>query len=102
MNRKNNEWKKYIKEAKMRLNQSRFQPLDNEVFYLNSQKLTRQDLSRLNSTVAEVVASDDFYPNPLGKMIDKDVYSTLNEESKTKYIFDLSAIYLSLRAKFKK
>lgn len=102
MNKRTEEWKKYIKEAKIRLNQSRFQPVDDEVFYLNSKKLTRQDIARLNSMIAEVLASDDFVYNPLGKMIDEEIYNELNDENKTKYILDLSSIYLTLRAKFKK
>ena len=102
MNKRTEEWKKYVKEAKIRLNQSRFQPVDDEVFYMNSKKLTKQDISRMNSIIAEVVASDDFVPNPLGMLIEQDVYNDLSNEGKTKYMLDLSSIYLSLRAKFVK
>ena len=102
MNKRTEEWKKYVKEAKIRLNQSRFQPVDDEVFYMSSKKLTKQDISRMNSIIAEVVASDDFVPNPLGMLIEQDVYNDLSNEGKTKYMLDLSSIYLSLRAKFGK
>ncbi len=102
MNKRTDEWKKYVKEAKIRLNQSRFNPVDDEVFYMNSQKLTKQDISRMNSIISEVVASDDFVSDPLGRLIENDVYNRLDNEAKTKYMLDLSSIYLALRAKFNK
>lgn len=96
---RNIEWKNYIKQVKNRLINNHYSVSNNETYYINGKKLSTQKTIEYNAIVAEIVASNDFIYNPIGRMIDYDDYVSLTEEGKMKYIFDLSKIYLSIKSK---
>ena len=96
---KSSEWKKYVKEAKKRLAESKRREDGEEILVLNSKRLSSGEIYKLNEIVKEIVASDSFVYDPLGKLTDKEVFDELNDNEKLKYLLDLSVIYLKLREK---
>lgn len=105
MAKRSEEWKKYLKEVKTRINENKLklnEQEENEIFYLNNKKLSSQEIERINDKICEVAASKNFIPNPLGLLTDKEVYENLTDQKKMKYILDLSTIYLTLKAKNRK
>ena len=93
------ERKKYIREAKTRLQDNYYNIFGEDTYYLNNKKLNGYQISELKRKIAQVVACDEFVPNPLGRLIEEDVFEKLDQAGKTKYIFDLSEIYLKMREK---
>lgn len=100
---KNTEWKNYVKQAKLHLRETEAKDVDKgeqeEIFYVNSHRLTKIELKKIDESVKEIVASDSFVSDPLGRMIDNSMYDTLSDSEKMKYLLDLSKIYLFLRTK---
>lgn len=98
---KSQEWKQYVREAKLRLNDmtSVERKKEEEIFYLNTKRLTPQEVKRFEATVKEIVASDTFIEDPLGRMMNKEVFDLLSDGERMKYLLDLSTIYLKLRTK---
>lgn len=101
MAKRSEEWKKYIKEIKLRINDSKNQENTDEVFYLNNKKLSSWEIDRISNIVIKIATSKNFVPNPIGLMVDRKVYDSLDNEKKIRYILDLSAIYLTMSEKYK-
>lgn len=101
MAKRSEEWKKYIKEIKLRINDSKIIENNDEVFYLNNQKLSSWEIDRISNIVMKIATSKNFIPNPIGLMVDRKVYDSLNNEKKIRYILDLSAIYLKMSERYK-
>ena len=97
--KKREEWKKYIKMAKSRINGDRN---DNEIIFVNDEALSSDELLKWNQIISEIVASDVFVCNPIGQMIDHNKYEKMTEANKNKYIMDLSEIYLKIRKNIKR
>lgn len=101
MIKRSENYKNYVKEAKSRLSGNR-ETLGSEVYYLNSHKLTQEEINRINIIACEVAESEEYIGNPLGKLIKEDEFYSLSEEAKLKYILDLSEIYLKIKKKYAK
>ena len=52
--------------------------------------------------VCEILNSDEVILNPIGRLVDQNVYQNLDEGGKQKYIFDLSKKYRELKERFHK
>ena len=94
--------KNYVKAVKHRLNNNHYRYLDDDVYYLCGEKLSPHRIMEINVAIGEIVASDDFVPDPRGRIVEKDRYANFTENQKMRYIFELSKIYLSIREKHKK
>lgn len=99
MKKKQDEWKNYIKMAKKRVNGNTNKGC--EAIYLNAEPMPESEIKKWNQIIAEIVASDEFVYDPIGKMIDREKYDRMTNESKGKYVLDLSKIYLRLRDRLK-
>lgn len=101
MKRKHEEAQKYVLLAKKRLvnnDYGDFGKTDEERYYINNRKLTKDQVERMNEAVAEILASDTLVYDALSRLIvDKTEFSALEEPNRVKYIFELSKIYAKLR-----
>lgn len=52
--------------------------------------------------VCEMLSMDEYVSNPIGRLVDHDVYDNLSPQEKQKYIFDLSAKYRRLKERYNK
>ncbi len=68
---------------------------DDSIF-LCGKKLTKNEVASLRETIRSFSGSEVFI-NPIEKLVDKNVYSDLNEENRFRYVLELSSIYVYLK-----
>lgn len=103
MNRKNSAGKNYILQAKKRLLNDEYSYINkenDENLFLNNKKITRDEMTELNSIVEGIMASDEFVYDPLSQLIiDEQEFAGLSETLKEKYLFELSDLYIYIKNK---
>lgn len=50
--------------------------------------------------VKSMLEEDELVTNPIAKLMDKDYYESLDEQGKSRYILELSNVYLRLRSRY--
>ena len=52
--------------------------------------------------VASIMESDEIITNPLSKLVDKDLYNSLSDEAKSRYMLELSRQYVRMAERYSK
>lgn len=58
--------------------------------------------AELYEKVVEILTSTDIITNPIGMLVDHDIYDKMDTESKQKYILDLSKKFCNLKERYYK
>jgi len=94
---------RYAMEAKYRLLKNNYKDEIKDKcnkYYVNHRQLTEEEISVLYERVREIMASEEFVANPLSKLIlDEKEFSLMDEDSKSKYMLELSKIYIEIKDK---
>ncbi len=85
-----------IRTAKIRLQRMSLVQSGDDSIFLNGKKLPLSEVARYRQLIAEVLAEDEFI-NPLEILTDKKELSKMDEETKQRYLLNLSSVYLKLR-----
>ena len=85
-----------IRTAKIRLQRMSLVQSGDDSIFLNGKRLPLSEVARYRQLIAEVLAEDEFI-NPLEILTDKKELSKMDEETKQRYLLNLSSVYLKLR-----
>lgn len=89
-----------IKAAKSRLKRMSLVQSGDDSLFLNCKKLPLSEVAKYRQIISEMLASEDFV-NPLEKLVTREDLRSLDEESKMRFLLDMSAIYVSLKNSMK-
>lgn len=89
-------------EAKKRLASGYFQKneciINKQVYHTSG--VDYLDEERMYKIVMEIVDSDEVVINPLGRLMNKEYFESLDYASRQRYIFKLSEIYIKLKKRY--
>jgi len=105
MRTKNMALKRLALKAKKRLTgKNKLSTYNNEAkqLYGNVRIISCEEDERFYKKVCKILSENRDIQNPLGKLIDHNVYNSLTETSKEKYFFDLIDKYAECKARFEK
>lgn len=94
---------RYAMEAKYRLLKNNYRDDMKDKgnrYYVNERQLSDKETAILFERVREIMASEEFVVNPLSKLIlDEKEFSLMDEDGKSKYMLELSKIYIEIKNK---
>ncbi|MDD2227142.1 MAG: hypothetical protein PHH71_00965 [Clostridia bacterium] len=105
MRTKNIALKRLALKAKKRLtgkNKINTYNIDTKKPYGNVRIISCEEDERFYKKVCKILSENRDIQNPLGKLIDRNIYNSLTVTSKEKYFFDLIDKYAECKARFEK
>ena len=89
-------------EAKKRLASGYFQKneciINKQVYHTSG--VDYLDEERMYKIVIDIVDSDEIVINPLGRLMNKEYFDSLDYSSRQRYVFKLSEIYIKLKNRY--
>lgn len=97
-----NRVRKFAKEARARLLNNNYDKPQKKVPSGRVFKIASDPKEQLlYEKVCEIARDEKIITNPLGRLIDQNLYSSMTETERLKYVFKLSNKYISLLEKFR-
>ena len=97
-----NRVRKFAKEARARLLKNNYDKPQKKIPSSRVFKMAEDPQEKfLYEKVCEIAQEQEIVTNPLGRLIDQSIYSSMNEIEKNKYMFKLSKKYIDLLERYR-
>ena len=100
--RENSNLKKLVREAKTRMTQNEYDTKREEVAVDTAvTKPIDYEEERLYRTVCEIASSFEDVVDPIGRLVDKELYADMNEVERERYVLCLGVTYKKLLKRYR-
>ena len=102
MNKEDSELKKLAQSAKNRMKKGYWQGSSaaESIPARKEDALGYAEEEEMYAKVRKMLSSDECVIDPIGRLIDKQIFSTMDFAEKNRYVFDLAKIYARLKERY--